>query len=150
MINPNDSYLVYTDGSCWHGDRIGAYAWVAIDGEGNELMDGGVERDSTITRMELWGPIAALETIYEINGPSVVLVYSDSEIVVKGITDRSRARRVAHDLWEWLDDLVDSHELVVFEHVRGHNGDHYNEMVDVHAGKLRREAQAYADPSSQS
>lgn len=142
MLNTNDSYLVYADGSCWHGDRIGAYAWVAIDSDDNEYMSGGSEHDTTITRCELLGPIKALEFLYEACGPSVVLIYSDSEVVVKGAMDRSRTRNVAHDLWEWLDSLMDFHELVELEHVRGHQGDHYNEMVDDHAGKLRKEAQA--------
>lgn len=141
MLNSDGCYLVYTDGSCWHGDRIGSYAWVAIDGDGNEITDGGVERDTTITRCELLGPIAALETIYADCGPSVILVHSDSEIVVKGITDRNRARNVAHDLWMWLDDIVDSHEHVEFEHVKGHSGNHYNELVDKLATKLRKEGQ---------
>jgi ribonuclease HI len=94
--------------------------------------------------MELMGPLEALTQLLMFRGPSVAIVYSDSEYVVKGITDRSRARRKNIDLWEALDDVVDAHELVVFEHVRGHQGDHYNEICDKMAGDLRREGQRAA------
>lgn len=141
MLNSDRAYEVYSDGSCWTGDRIGSYAWVAIDGDGNEELQGGAEYDTTISRMELMGPLAALDWIYEERGPSVILVQSDSQYVVMGITDRSRKRKINEDLWDLLDAIVDAHELVHFEHVKGHAGDHYNEMVDDLAGKLRKEAQ---------
>lgn len=144
MLNPDDSYLVYTDGSCYTGDRIGSWAWVAIDGDDNEVMGGGVNRDTTISRMELLGPIDALETIYDDCGPSTILVYSDSEYVVLGITNRRRQRKKNNDLWDWLDEVVDAHEHVEFEHVRGHSGDYYNELVDREAHRLRKEAQCNA------
>jgi ribonuclease HI len=141
VLNTDDSYLVYTDGSCWTGDRVGAYAWVAIDSDGNEYHHGEAEEDTTISRMELLAAAKALEFLYESCGPSVCLVYSDSEYVVLGAMNRKRKRRINQDLWLYLDSLVDFHELVVFEHVRGHDGDHYNEIVDDLAGKLRKEAQ---------
>lgn len=144
MLNPRDSYLVFTDGSCWTGDRIGAYAWVAIDGDGNEELQGKSELDTTISRMELMGPINALEWILKHCGSSVILVQSDSEYVVLGATNRRRKRKKNVDLWLWLDGLIDKHELVAFEHVKGHAGDHYNEMVDTLAGELRRGAQHVA------
>lgn len=142
MLNANDSYLVYTDGSCWHGDRVGAFAWIAIDSKGNEVLEGGSETDTTSSRMELQAPIAALQYILDHCGPSVCLIQSDSEYVVLGITNRYRNRKVNPDLWNALDQVVDDHELVAFEHVKGHNGDHYNEMVDDLAGELRKAAQS--------
>lgn len=137
-------FVVYTDGSCFTGDRIGAYAWVAIDEDDNESTGGSWVADTTISRMELSGPIEALDYIYRVMGPCVVLVYSDSEYVVKGITDRRRARRKNNDLWDMLDETVDAHELVEFEHVRGHAGNHYNELCDQMAGDLRKEGQKHA------
>lgn len=133
------SFEVYTDGSCWTKDRIGAWAWVAIDGDSfEEHLDGGVACDTTISRMELIGPLEALLWIHDNHGSSYVYIQSDSEYVVKGITDRSRARRKNNDLWDDLDLIVDSHCAVQFEHIRGHAGHKYNELCDEHAGKLRR------------
>lgn len=138
-----DSYLIYTDGSCSSKDRIGAYAYLIVCED--EYVIGPIgegETDTTISRMELMGPIAALKICYQISGPGVCLVYSDSEYVVKGITDRSRARNKHNDLWDRLDKIVDSHELVVFEHVKGHDtkdrGHPLNHAVDHKAGEVRK------------
>lgn len=139
---PKGEYLIYTDGSCFTGDRIGAYAWLAVDDYGVIGPEGESAEDTTISRMELSGPIAALDWCMYKSGPSVCLVYSDSEYVVKGITDRSRARKCNNDLWDRLDEIVGSHALVVFEHVKGHakddTGHPYNDAVDKKAGELRK------------
>lgn len=139
-MDPSGGFLVYTDGSCYTGDRVGAWAFVAIDVDGNEELQGEAAHDTTISRMELSACLAALLWLYAEYGPSVAMVYSDSEYVVLGITDRARVRRKNNDLWNELDAIVDAHEMVAFEHVKGHNNDHYNEMVDGHAGKLRKAA----------
>lgn len=144
-MSDSQGFLVYTDGSCYTGDRIGSFAWVIVDENDEEVVGGRSEEDTTISRMELMGPIDALNAIMFAFGSSVVLVYSDSEYVVKGITDRRRQRKKNVDLWDRLDDIVDRHELVAFEHVKGHNGDHYNEMVDKYAGELRRARQEHAN-----
>jgi len=114
---------------------------VAIDEDDNVIEGGGYQHDTTISCMELMGPWEALDQILTFRGPSVVLVHSDSQYVVMGITDRKRKRKVNNELWDMLDEVVDAHELVVFEHVKGHAGDHYNEIVDDMAGKFRKEGQ---------
>lgn len=134
---------MYTDGSCHAQDRIGAYAWLVVCDDGHVIGPvGEAEEDTTISRMELAGPIAALTVCHQISGPSVCLVYSDSEYVVKGITDRSRMRNKHNDLWDRLDSIVDAHALVVFEHVKGHakddTGHPYNDAVDKKAGEIRK------------
>lgn len=91
--------------------------------------------------MELLGAISGLEFLLEKYGPSVVLIQSDSQYVVFGAMDRSRKRRKNQDLWKRLDLVVDSHELAVFEHVKGHSDHVFNDMVDRLAGELRVEAQ---------
>lgn len=113
---------------------------MAIDGDSfEEHLDGGVAEDTTISRMELIGPLEALLWIHDTHGPSYIVVFSDSEYVVKGITDRSRKRQKHNDLWDDLDFIVDAHKAVMFEHVKGHAGNEYNELCDKHAGKLRRD-----------
>lgn len=136
-MRSDDGLLVWTDGSCATSDRIGAYAYVIVDGNYQEFLDGDSEVDTTISRMELSGPINALARILEDCGPSVVLILSDSQYVVQGITDRTRKRNKNNDLWDLLDYVVDEHEQVTFEHVKGHAGNHYNELCDEHAGALR-------------
>lgn len=137
-------YLVYTDGSCSVKDRTGGYGWLIIDEDGNEELGGGHEIDTTISRMELMAVISALCEIQlwerddAVN--SVVLIYSDSEYVVKGFMDSTRARNKNVDLWNVLDNLASWFELVHMEHVKGHAGHEDNEAVDRLAGEFRQAA----------
>jgi ribonuclease HI len=142
------NYLVYTDGSCSVRDRTGGYAWLIVDEAGNEHMGGGHEQDTTISRMELMAAISALTKIMLIEQEpsraepldSVVLIYSDSEYVVKGFMDKNRARNKNVDLWNALDNLASWCELVHMEHVKGHAGHEDNEAVDKLAGEFRQAA----------
>jgi ribonuclease HI len=103
----------------------------------------GGEVDTTISRMELTGPIHFLEWLFEEEhfGPSLVLINSDSEYVVKGANDRGRTRNMHHDLWNRLDAAVDAHVEVQFDHVKGHANNFYNHRADELAGKARKTKQ---------
>lgn len=140
MSTLDRAYLVYTDGSCHAQDRIGAWAWVAVDCYDEEVMQGQAEYDTTISRMELMAAIEALEYLNRAWGSCTVLLFSDSEYVVKGANNRRRKRNKNVDLWGYLDDAIDKHDMVVLEHVRGHNGNHHNEQADKFAGELRQAA----------
>lgn len=141
MMNPKKGIAIFTDGSCWTGDRIGGWAYLALDVEGNTISDSGGARDTTISRMELQGPIEGLLAIGLACGPSEILVYSDSQYVVFGATDRNRKRRLHNDLWDILDEVIDSHKYVEFLHVKGHADSEYNDQVDGMAGDARRRTQ---------
>lgn len=138
------NYIVYTDGSCSVKDRTGGYAWLIVDEAGNERMGGGYEQDTTISRMELMAAISALSSILFEEGEntvnSTVLIYSDSEYVVKGFMDKNRARLKNVDLWNVLDNFASYYELVHMEHVKGHAGHADNEAVDKLAGEFRQAA----------
>lgn len=138
MLDPSRGVLVFTDGSAWPNDKTGGWAWLAVDGFSNEVTRCGSELGTSIGRMELTAAIEALNSIREICGSCDVLLYSDSEYVVLGNNDRTRARRKNVDLWGLLDEAVDAHECVVMEHVYGHQDSHYNNMVDGLAGEARR------------
>ena len=137
MLNPEKGIALFTDGSCWTGDRIGGWAFVAIDAFGNEVDNSGSETDTTISRMELMAVATGLEEIFLFLGPCEILVFSDSEYVVKGAIDKRRARNKNNDLWDWLDHWEGRHEEVVFEHVRGHQDSYYNDLADRLAGNAR-------------
>lgn len=131
----------YTDGSCWTGDRIGGWGWVVIDHDGHIYDHGGSQSDTTISCMELYAMIDCLEFILDACGPSDIVVYSDSQYAILGITDRTRARKVNKDLWKALDYVTDAHSSVKYEHVRGHKGNLGNELADEIAGRARKERQ---------
>lgn len=138
------NYLVYTDGSCSVKDRTGGYAWKIVDERGDEELGGGHEVDTTISRMELMAAISALVEIqlWEQDDAenTTVLLLSDSEYVVKGFMDNTRARNKNVDLWDVLDNLSSWFDLVHMEHVKGHAGHEDNEEVDKLAGEFRQAA----------
>ena len=93
---------------------------------------------TTNQRMELTAVLEALRTF-----DGEVHVVSDSTYVVNCFRDgwwknwlargwrNARREPVANrDIWEPLVDLVRNRNDVTFQWVKGHNGDHYNDLVD--------------------
>ena len=129
---------IYTDGACIGNPGPGGYGVVLIRGENRREFSGGFRR-TTNNRMELMGPIKALDALKQ---SCRVTLHSDSKYVVdaveKGWARRwrdngwmrnKRQRAVNPDLWEMLLDLCDKHE-VQFRWVRGHADDPDNERCD--------------------
>ena len=129
---------IYTDGACIGNPGPGGYGVVLIRGENRREFSGGF-RHTTNNRMELMGPIKALDPL---NQGCRVTLHSDSKYVVDAI-EKGWARRwkangwmrnkrqqaVNPDLWGMLLDLCDKHE-VEFRWVRGHADDPDNERCD--------------------
>lgn len=138
MLDPSDGVLCFTDGSAWPNDKTGGWAWLAVDGLDNEVIRCGSELGTSIGRMELTAAIECLNGVLDLCGPCDILLYSDSEYVVLGNNDRTRARRKNVDLWLLLDEAVEAHETVVMEHVKGHSDSYWNNKVDKLAGEARR------------
>jgi ribonuclease HI len=88
--------------------------------------------------MELIGPIEALSYLSHHTKVVEVLILSDSQYIVLGFMDPSRARNANKDLWEALDYAASQFVTVTMEHVKGHQGDHFNEIVDKAAVAARK------------
>lgn len=144
-LDPTNGLALFTDGSAWTGDRSGGWAWVAIDVGGGEEFDFGWDSNATNNRMEMTAWIEGLNAIYKEFGPSTILVYSDSEYVGLGVTDRTRSRKNNVDLWIALDYAFDQHGYVEFVHIRGHGDSYYNDMVDQLAGEARQAGRSQAE-----
>ena len=138
---------IHTDGACIGNPGRGGYGVVLQFGEQHKELSGGY-RLTTNNRMELMGPIKALQTLEQSYS---VILHSDSRYVVdaieKGWVERWRAkgwmrnkkdRAVNPDLWERLLDLCSEHE-VEFRWVRGHAGNRYNERCDRLATQAARQ-----------
>jgi ribonuclease HI len=139
-LNPDPAIALFTDGSSYTKDRSGGWAWLALDiNEESEIGMGGAD-DTTNNRMEMQAWIEGLTYLFRVYGPITVLVYSDSEYVGLGATNRSRKRNNNVDLWLALDEAIDRHEYVEFNHVKGHqkDGSYYNHLVDEMAGEARK------------
>ena len=104
------------------------------DGRVREL--GGAVPATTNNRMELWAAIQGLRAA----GTAPVSIITDSEYLLKGITDwihnwKKRGWLTAgkkpvlnQDLWQELDQL--NHREVRWKYTRGHAGEEGNERCD--------------------
>jgi ribonuclease HI len=138
----NDLVELYTDGACSGNPGPGGWAYILKHpGSGKTREASGAERQTTNNRMELTGPIEALETLRR---PCRVRLVTDSQYVVKGLTEwlprwkaqgwmRREGKRLKplqnEDLWRRLDELAARHDLRT-EFIRGHNGHPENEACD--------------------
>ncbi len=133
--------FVYTDGSCLGNPGPGGWAWAVPGGP----YASGAEARTTNQRMEIRAVLEALTTLtasWPAHEP--IEVVSDSTYVVNCFRERwwagwlrrqwrnAAGKPVANrDLWEPLFELaLDPGRRVAFRWVRGHSGDHWNEVVD--------------------
>jgi len=144
MKNENQEEIVeiFTDGAC--RGNPGPGGWGAIlryKGVEKELYGG--EPATTNNRMELMAAIRALETLKR---PCKVILSTDSQYLMKGITEwlpnwRRRQWKTSagkpvknQDLWQRLVKALKTHR-VQWEWVRGHSGHPENERADRLANK---------------
>jgi len=145
----NTEITIHTDGCCLGNPGRGGYAAVVRRYEnGAEIKKRVVSnkaRETTNNKMELMAAINGLRQIAR-NEPSKITVYSDSQYVVLGMTERlpkwqTKGWRTAsgqpvknQELWEALLAVCEGLE-VQWEWVRGHNGDPHNEEADALANQ---------------
>lgn len=124
---------IWTDGGCNPNPGIGGWGWVRSDG----VEDCGGKRDTTNNRMEM---TAIIEALSKLPDGQKVVVYSDSQYCIKGLTIWHRGWKaknwmkkgepmINRDLWLELDQHS-SRLDVKFLWVKGHNGDQMNERAD--------------------
>ena len=111
------------------------------DGKERELFGG--ERVTTNNRMEL---MAVIEALTALKQPCDVILHTDSQYVMKGMTEwirgwKAKGWKTASrepvknaDLWRRLDELVSAHH-VRWVWVKGHAGHDGNERADKLANK---------------
>ncbi len=130
---------IYTDGSSRGNPGPGGFGTVLIFGGHEKHLSRGFER-TTNNRMEI---MAALEGLRALKEPCAVTIYSDSQYLVNAMTKgwlegwkrngwakKNRKEELKNvDLWKELDAAVRDHK-VEWVWVRGHAGDHYNEVCD--------------------
>lgn len=126
--------FLYTDGAASGNPGPGGYGVVLSCGSARKEMSGGFRR-TTNNRMELLAVITGLEAIKWQNAE--VEVWSDSQYVVKAITERwlegweSKGwKKVKNpDLWQRFLQVYRSHR-VTFHWLKGHAGHPENERCD--------------------
>lgn len=83
IASSKEHVIIYTDGGAWPNPGFGGWAAVITMPDSQVVEMTGGELSFSNNRLELMGPIAALESLPP--GSSAV-VYSDSQYVVNGIT----------------------------------------------------------------
>ena len=129
---------IYTDGACSGNPGPGGWGAVLIYGAHRRELSGG-DAHTTNNRMELTGPIAALELL---NQPCRVKLYSDSAYLVNAFNQRwldswqrngwlnSQKKPVENrGLWQRLLELCRMHD-VTFIKVKGHADNRENNRCD--------------------
>lgn len=130
--------VIYTDGGCLNNPGPGGYGAVILAGGTRREISGGF-RHTTNNRMELTACIEALKCIAP---GATVIVHSDSQYVVNGITKgwaagwrskgwmRTKSDPAENfDLWNELLELCEQRS-VQFVWVKGHAGNTENERCD--------------------
>ncbi len=133
---------IYTDGACLGNPGKGGYGAILMY-KGHKKEISGGEKDTTNNRMEMR---AAIEALRALKKHSDIIIYTDSKYVMDGITGwiiswkknnwRTANRKPVKnaDLWQDLDLEVSKHKIK-WVWVKGHAGNHYNELVDELARK---------------
>ena len=144
MTDKIDSKIeIYTDGACLGNPGPGGWGAILLYKEHQKKIS-GKEKDTTNNRMEMRAVIEALRSLKK---STEAVVYTDSKYVLEGITkwifswkkngwrnaNRKEIKNI--DLWQDLDVEVSKHKIE-WVWVKGHNGNHFNELVD----KLARNA----------
>ncbi|GAB6090137.1 ribonuclease HI [Spirochaeta dissipatitropha] len=131
---------IYTDGGCHGNPGPGGWAFVLTELD-QELSSSGYESMTTNNRMELTAVIKALQLVQKDFPAKPALIVTDSQYVKNGITQwihtwirngwkTSQKSPVKNkELWQQLLELTNSVN-VEWAWVKGHAGDHYNEMCD--------------------
>lgn len=133
----NEPVMVYTDGACRGNPGPGGWGVLLRQGLREKELFGN-EADTTNNRMELMAAIRGLEALRR---PSRVILSSDSQYLLKGITEwlpnweRRGWRTVANkpvknaDLWQRLIAAGAPHQIE-WRWVKGHAGHPENERAD--------------------
>ena len=128
---------IFSDGACSGNPGVGGWGAILRYGKHEDEIS-GFEPMTTNNRMEMLGVIRSLERLKR---PCEVKVVTDSQYVVKGMTEwihgwrrngwkNSKKEEVLNrDLWEQLLKLATVHR-VQWEWIRGHAGHAENERCD--------------------
>lgn len=129
--------VIYADGACRGNPGPGGWGVWLVKGTREAELKGGLWH-TTNNEMEL---TAAIEGLRRLTVPSVVNLHSDSQYVIKGMTEwlagwKKRGWKKADkspvlnlELWQELDRLAAGHR-VTWQWVRGHSGNPGNERAD--------------------
>lgn len=143
---------IYTDGACSGNGKegaIGGWAFCVI-GENDELIHGesGAEVNTTSNRMEFTAMLRALQWAEKNLNDNFIEYYTDSALLYNTLTQWIEGWK--NNGWKRKTGEIKNLDLVKqlyeysnknFNHVRGHNGNKWNEWCDSAAVAARMKIQ---------
>lgn len=127
---------VFTDGACSQNKTwVGGWGVLLLNSDNTFKKYSGRIENTTNSRMEIQAVIEALKLLendeYQITlvSDNLYVVNTVNEWLEKWIRDNSLPYKANRDLWEEYMVLSRKHKIIAI-HVRGHSGNHYNEIVD--------------------
>jgi len=128
---------IFTDGSCYYKSRAGGLGVYILKDDGSEVFISEGYQPTTISRMEGFALLRALQTLPSLFEERVDL-YSDSEYVIKTFTEGRHIRwqmmnfiGVANeDMWRKIFREMSRIQYTIhFHHIKGHQKDITDELV---------------------
>lgn len=132
-----DKLTIYTDGACSGNPGPGGWGAILLYKKHKKEISGG-QKNTTNNQMEMKAVIEALKLLKK---ESELILYTDSKYVMDGITKwifswkkngwKSANKKPVKnlELWQELDTQAKKHKIE-WIWVKGHSGNHYNELVD--------------------
>ena len=135
-----NNYIVYTDGAYSSTRKQGGIGIIILKNSKPILKYSRMYKNTTNNQMELGAIIVALRLIK--NPIDSLTIYTDSQYCI-GCATLGWKRKKNVKLWEEFDNQYNRVKQlcpdIKFEHVKGHNGDMYNELCDKLAVKASHE-----------
>ena len=119
---------IYTDGAYSSSRDQGGWAFVVVQDDIKIYSSFFPEQKTTNNRMEIMGCIEACKWAKRNNHKEITII-SDSMYVI-GTMTKDWKRKKNNDLWDIMDNVVDD-LIIKWEHVKGHDGNKYNELCDI-------------------
>ena len=118
---------IYTDGAYSSSRNQGGWAFIVV--QDNKVIHKDYEGllNTTNNRMEIMGMFKALEWVKQNSIPLPIKIYTDSMYVIGTLTLNWKMKKNI-DLWEILIPLVNKD--IEYLHVKGHDGNKFNEECD--------------------
>jgi len=135
---------IYTDGSCWNKGKNKSYnlsCSVAVFVLDNKIIEKlvTIRNHTTSNVAEIDAIILALEVAWDLMYLNVK-IYTDSEYAIKRLTrDMDSEVNFSSKLkYEGFHNAME----ITFQHVKGHNGNKYNEIADNLCRTIRKKHQS--------
>lgn len=124
---------IYTDGAYASSIDQGGWGFVVVQNDNILYKIGDTVKNTTNNRMEIEAVLRSLYFILKYIDNEDIIIYSDSMYVIGTLTKHWKIKK-NKDKWIVMKSLYDKIKLtnnkINFIHVKGHNGNKYNEICD--------------------